>query len=57
VRYLIGIVIGVLLCAVYPNLPRTAQLKINEAAHMLSQATEPTVIDSVDEALTNWRRQ
>lgn len=56
-RFLAGIVLGIVLCGVFPELPRATQAWINDLARTVADSTDPTLIESAEEALTNWRAQ
>jgi len=56
-RFLAGMILGILLCGVFPELPRTTQSWINELAQTLADSTDPTLVQSAEDALTNWREQ
>ena len=56
-RILIGVALGIGLCAVFPELPRTAQSWINTAADTVADQTAPSLPESTARALDEWRSQ
>ena len=54
-RILIGVALGIGLCAVFPELPRTAQSWINTAADTVADQTAPSLPESTARALDEWR--
>ena len=56
-RFLIGLALGIVLCGVFPDVPRATQSWINELAHTAAEATEPSLPETVGEALTDWRNK
>ena len=56
-RFVLGVVLGVALCSVFPQLPQATQRVINDLAHTAAEATEATAWESAEEALTDWRSQ
>lgn len=56
-RFLLGVALGVAVCAVFPQLPQATQRVINDLAHTAAEATDPSVWESTEQALTDWRSQ
>ena len=56
-KFAIGVLLGIALCAVFPELPKRTQGWINELAHTAAEATDPTLVQSAEDALTDWRAQ
>jgi len=56
-KMLAGVALGILLCAVFPDLPYSVKDWINELAQTVADATDPTFTERAEEALTDWRNQ
>jgi hypothetical protein len=56
-RFIAGVILGILVCGVFPELPRATQALVNDLAHTAAEATEPSLPETVGEALTDWRNQ
>lgn len=55
-KLLLGVVLGVGLCAVWPELPRAVSLQVHDLAQSLADHTKPGVVEQGVEAWTDWRK-
>ena len=56
-RLLLGVVLGIFLCGLFPDIPRDTQSWINQIADAVADRTDPTLTQRAEDALTNWRTE
>jgi len=54
-RILIGMALGILVCAVAPSVPQELKAWINYTAGEIAVATDPSTLERAESALTDWR--
>ena len=56
-KFLVGIGLGIVLCAVFPTVPKEFKTWINTTAQNIVELTDPSFTESAQDALTDWRSQ